>query len=79
MSDKHIEDLCRRDFFKLRTLSRIRKYLEIEKARIFANAFMESHFDYAPLIQMFASKMAIKKICKLYYRTLKVVYNKYDK
>ena len=28
---------------------------------------------------MFASKMAINKICKLYYRTLKVVYNDYDK
>ena len=28
---------------------------------------------------MFASKMAIKKTCKLHYRTLKVVYNEYDK
>ena len=27
---------------------------------------------------MFASKMAISKICKLHYRTLKVVYNGYD-
>ena len=28
---------------------------------------------------MFGSKMAINKICKLYYRTLKVVYNENDK
>ena len=28
---------------------------------------------------MFASKMEIKKICKLHYRTLKVVYYEYDK
>ena len=28
---------------------------------------------------MFASKIAINKICKLHYRTLKVVYNEYDK
>ena len=28
---------------------------------------------------MFASKMAINKICKLHHRTLKVIYNEYDK
>ena len=28
---------------------------------------------------MFASKMPINKICKLHYRTLKVVYDEYDK
>ena len=28
---------------------------------------------------MFVSKMAINTICKLHYRTLKVVYNEYDK
>ena len=28
---------------------------------------------------MFASKMAVNKIWKLHFRTLKVVYNEYDK
>ena len=73
--NKRIEDLWKRASFKLHALRRIRKYLGIGKARI----FIESHFNYAPLIWMFGSKMAINKICKLYYRTLKVVYNENDK
>ena len=77
--NKHIEDLCKQASFTLHALRRIRKYLGIEKARILANLFIESHFNYAPLIWMFASKMAINKICKLRYRILKVSYNVYDK
>ena len=77
--NKHIEDLCKRASFKLHALRRTKKYLGIEKARILANVFIERQFNYAPLIWMFASKMAINKICKLHYRTLKVVYNEYDK
>ena len=48
--NKHIEDLCKRASFKLHALRRIRKYLGIEKARILANAFIESQFSYATLI-----------------------------
>ena len=51
----------------------------MKKTRILANAFIESQFNYAPLLWMFASKMTINKICKLHYRNLKVVYNEYDK
>ena len=47
--------------------------------RILANAFIENQFNYAPLIWIFVSKMAINTISKLHYRTLKVVYNEYDK
>ena len=63
----------------MHALRRIRKYLGTEKAGILGNAFIESQFNYTPLIWMFALKMAINKICKLHYRTLKVVYSEYDK
>ena len=75
--NKQIEDLYKRASFKLHTLRRIKKYLGIEKARILANAFIESQFNYAPLTWMFASKMAISKICQLHYKTFKVIYNQY--
>ena len=71
--NKHIKLLCKRASFKLSAFRKIRKYLGIGKARILANVFIESQFNYAPLIGMFASKMAINKICKLHYRTLKVM------
>ena len=64
---KHIENLCKKASFKLHALRRIRKFLTVEKARILANAFINSQFNYAFLIWMFASKTAINKILKIHY------------
>ena len=77
-SKKHIEDLCTKTSYKLHALRRIRGYLTVEKARILANAFIDSQFNYAPLIWMFAGK-TINKICKNIHRVLQVVYNEYNK
>ena len=53
--------------------------MTVDKARILANASINSQFNYAPLIWMFASKTAINKILKIHYRTLQVVYSEYQK
>ena len=50
---KHIENLCRTAQYKLHALRRIRKYLTLDKAKLLGNAFIDSHFNYAPLIWMF--------------------------
>ena len=71
---KHIENLCKKASFKLHALRRICKHLKVEKAIIFANAFINSQFNYTPLIWMFASKTAINKILKNHYKTLQEVY-----
>ena len=76
---KHIEDLCKKASYKLHALRRIRRYLTVEKARILANAFIDSQFSYVPLIWMFAGKTLINKICEIHHRTLRVVYNEYNK
>ena len=76
---KHIEELCKKSSYKLNALRRIRGYLTVEKARILAYAFIDSQFNYAPLIWMFAGKTLINKICKIHHRTLQVVYNEYNK
>ena len=47
---KHIEDLYKKASYKLHVLWRIRGYLTVEKARILANGFIDSQFNYAPLI-----------------------------
>ena len=44
---KYIENLCKKPSFKLHALRRIRKFLTVEKARILANAFINSQFNYA--------------------------------
>ena len=76
---KDIENLCKKASFKLHVLHKIRKFPAIERARTLANAFINSQFNYAPLIWMFVSKTALHKILKTYYRTLQVVYSKYQK
>ena len=47
---KHISELFRRASYKIHTLRRIGKYLTVEKAKLLANAFIISQFNYAHLI-----------------------------
>ena len=44
-----------------------------------ANAFINSQFNYAPLVRMFGGKTSINKICKIHRRTLQVIHNDYKK
>ena len=47
---KHIENLSRTAQYKLHALTRIRKYLTLDKAILLGNTFINSQFNYAPLI-----------------------------
>ena len=76
---KHINELCRKTSYKLHALQRIRRYLSVDKARLLTNAFIDTQFNYAPLIWMFAGKTLINKICKIHHSTLQVVYDDFDK
>ena len=71
---KHVDNLVRKAQHKLHALRCIRKFLTIEKAKILENAFIDSQFNYAPLIWMFCRKTLCCKIEKIHHRTLKVVY-----
>ena len=75
---KHINELCRKASYKLHALQRIRRYLSVDKAKLLANAFIDSQVNYAPLIWMFAGK-TLNKICKIHHRTLQVVYKDFNK
>ena len=74
---KHIIELCRKASYKLHALQRIKR--SVDKTRLLANAFVDSQFNYGPLIWMFAGKTLINKICKIHDRTLQVVYDDFDK
>ena len=47
---KYIDNLCRKASYKLHALRRIRNFLTVEKAKMLANAFINSQFNYAPLL-----------------------------
>ena len=71
---KHIENLCRTTQYKLHALTPIRKYLTLDKTILLGNTFINSQFNYAPLIWMFCRKTLYHKIEKIHHRTLKVIY-----
>ena len=73
--NEHIDNLCRTASYKLHALRRIRKYLSLEKAKLLCNAFINSQFNYAPLVWMFCRKKQYLKIQKIHHKALKVVYN----
>ena len=75
---QHIENLCRKAQYKLHALRRIRKFLTIEKAKMLGNAFIDSQFNYAPLLWMFCRKTVYSKIEKIHHKTLKVIYESND-
>ena len=77
---KHINNkLCRKLSHRLLALQRMRRYLSVDKARLLANAFIDSKLNYVPLIWIFAGKTLINKICKTHHRTLQVVYDYFNK
>ena len=54
--------LCSTANQKLYALRRIRKYLNLEKAKLLYNAFIDSRFNYASVIWMFCRKKVYVKI-----------------
>ena len=71
---KNIENLCRTAQYKFHALRRIRKYLTLDKAKLLGNAFIDSQFNYAPLIWMFCHKATYSKMQKIHHKSLKVIY-----
>ena len=47
---QYVENLCWKAQYKLDALRRIRIFLTIEKAKMLGNAFINSLFNYAPLL-----------------------------
>ena len=76
--NEHINNLCRNASYKLYALRRIRKYLTQDQAKLLYNAFINSQFNYAPIIWMFCRKNQYLKIQKIHHKALKVVFNSDD-
>ena len=71
---KYIENLCCTAHYKLHALRRIRQYLTYNKAKLLGNAFIDSQFNYAPLIWKFFHKTTYLKMQKIHHKTLNVIY-----
>ena len=70
-----INNLCRNASFKFYALRRIRKYLTQDQAKLLYNAFVNSQFNYAPIIWMFCRRNQYLKIQKIHLKGLNFVSN----
>ena len=70
----HTDKLSRNAQYKLHALRPIRKYVSLEKAKMLGNVFIDSQFNYAPLIWAFCRKGLYLKMQKIHHKTLKVIY-----
>ena len=60
--DEHLSNLCIKANGKLPALTKVRKYLNIDKTRNLFNAFFKSQFKYCSLTWMFCSRHTNNRI-----------------
>ena len=71
---EHITMICKKANQKLHALARVAKYLDNNKLRILMKTFIDSQFNYCPLIWMFHSRQLNNKINKIHERALRIAY-----
>ena len=71
---EHVSTLLKKGNQKLHALARISKYLSQDKLKIIMNTFIQSQFNYCPLIWMFHCRTINNKINRLHERALRLVY-----
>ena len=72
--NEHVSTLIKKGNQKLCALARISKFLCEDKLKLIMRTFIESQFNYCPLIWMFHSRTLNDKINKLHERALRLVY-----
>ena len=70
----HISNLCNKGNLKLHALARISKYLNESKLKLIMKTFIQSQFNYCPLVWMFHNRTLNQKINKLHERALRIIY-----
>ena len=72
--NEHVTNLCKKANQKLHALARISKYLNEDKLKFLMKTFIQSQFNYSPLVWMFHSTTLNNKINRLHESALRVVY-----
>ena len=73
--ENHLSAICNKVSRKINALGRIANYMPLEKRHIVMKIFIESQFNYCPLIWMFHSRTINNKINGLHERALRIVYS----
>ena len=75
---EHILSLCKKANCKLHALSRVSKYMTLNKRRILMKSFKISQFNYYPLIWMIHNRGLKNRINHIHERAIRIVYDDYS-
>ena len=75
--ETHVESLCKKASHKLNALLRVTWSLNFDQRKLLLNAFIKSHFSYAPVVWIFHSRKLNNRINKIHERALRLVYKDY--
>ena len=70
----HVSNICTKAGQKLAAISRIAKFMSLEKRKLLITSFFDSQFEYCPLSGMFHSRTLNNRINDLHYRALRIIY-----
>ena len=73
--DEHVTSICNKPGKKINVLSRLVNYMSLDRRLKVIKAFIESQFNYCPLIWMFYSRTLNNKINRLHERVLRIFYS----
>ena len=76
--ENHIKELCLKVDKKNKVLCHMSSSMSLEKRRTLMKAFIESQFNYCPLIWMLHSRTLNNKINCIHERALRTVYSDYN-
>ena len=71
---EHVKNMIKKGNQKFHALARISKYLNQDKLKLIMRAFIQSQFNYCPLVWMFHNRTLNNKINRLHERALRLVY-----
>ena len=71
--DKQIKNMCMKAARQLNVLQMLSKFLSVETRHLIFKSFIQSNFNYCPLVRHFCSKANTEKLEKLQYRALRIV------
>ena len=73
--ENHLSTICNMVGRKINALEQIANYMPLEKCRIVIKTFIQSQFNYCPLIWMFHSRTINNQINPLHERALRIFYS----
>ena len=75
--NKYLAKICKKAGGQLNTICRYNKFIDLEEKRTLIESFVQSNFNFCPLVWMFTSLKSVRKIEAVQKRALRILLNDY--